>query len=185
MNRRQFLSTTAGIVTTTTAALAGCIGTASATGTLATRVSDQPGAISDFERCAVTVDEVFVKPADGERETHAVEERTFDLVELQGDRSAPLADLELDAGKYEYLQLSVVDTEATLADGSTATVEVPGDAPLKFEEPFEIREGERTTFTADFTPVRAGGSGKYVLQPVADEVVVRYESENATTTAGE
>jgi len=61
---------------------------------------------------------------------------------------------------------------------------VPGDAPLKFEKPFEIRSGERTTFTADFTPVRTGPGGRYLLQPVADEVSVEYESTATETTGG-
>lgn len=185
MNRRTFLQTTTGIAAASTLGIAGCVGTASATGTLATRVSDRPGDIDDFQRCAVTVREIRVKPVDGDLETHGVEETTLDLVDLQGDRSALVDEVELDASEYEYLQLPVTDTEATLADGSNATVEVPGEAPLKFEATFEVREDERTTFTADFTPVKAGQSGKYVLQPVAEEVTVRYADETTAETAGE
>lgn len=57
---------------------------------------------------------------------------------------------------------------------------MPGDPPLKFDEEFEIRSEETTTFIADFTPVKQGETTEYVLQPVADEVEVIYESETET-----
>ncbi|POG56574.1 DUF4382 domain-containing protein [Haloferax marisrubri] len=179
--RRRFLTSAAGIAAATTAGLAGCMGTASATtGTLSTRVSDKPGDIDDFESCVVTVSTVRVKPADGEAESLDAGGTALDLVELQGDASALVEEFELETGTYEFLQVEVSETDATLADGSSATVEVPGSAPLKFERSFEIRADETTTFTADFTPVAAGNAGKYVLQPVADEVTVTYESEETT-----
>ena len=56
-----------------------------------------------------------------------------------------------------------------------AEVETPGEAPLKFDERFEIRADTRAIFTADFAPVRRGRSGSYVLQSVADGVEVAYE----------
>ncbi|MCO8268296.1 DUF4382 domain-containing protein [Haloferax sp. AB510] len=180
--RRRFLTSAAGIAAATTAGLAGCMGTASATtGTLSTRVSDKPGDIADFESCVVTVSTVRVKPADGEAKSLDAGGTALDLVELQGDASALVEEFELETGTYEFLQVEVSETDATLTDGSAATVEVPGSAPLKFERSFEIRADETTTFTADFTPVKAGNAGKYVLQPVADEVTVTYESEETTT----
>lgn len=181
--RREYLRTVAGSTVVGSALLAGCTGSGG-TGTLATRVSDQPGAISDFESCVVTISEVRVKPTDGELVTKEVEETDADLTELQGEASALVDEVDVETGEYEYLQLGISGTEATLQDGSSATVEVPGEAPLKFEKSFEIRADERTVFTADFTPVRAGASGRYVLQPVADEVTVTYEGANATTTQG-
>ena len=57
----------------------------------------------------------------------------------------------------------------------------PGEAPLKFNQSFEIRAGGTTEFLADFTPVKRGRSGSYILQPVADEVEVRYEDESTAT----
>ncbi|RDZ63403.1 hypothetical protein C5B90_09655 [Haloferax sp. Atlit-12N] len=180
--RRRFLTSAAGIAAATTAGLAGCMGTASATtGTLSTRVSDKPGDIDDFGSCVVTVSTVRVKPADGEAESLDAGGTALDLVELQGDASALVEEFELETGTYEFLQVEVSETDATLADGSSATVEVPGSAPLKFERSFEIRADETTTFTADFTPVKAGNAGKYVLQPVADEVTVTYETEETAT----
>jgi len=47
----------------TTVGLAGCAGEASATGTLSTAVTDQPGDIADFEFCVGTVTELRLEPA--------------------------------------------------------------------------------------------------------------------------
>ena len=181
LNRRDFVKSAAGITASATIGLAGCMGLASAqTGTLSTRVSDRPGDIDDFESCLVTLSTIRVKPTDGEVNSFDIEATEVDLVDLQGDASALVDDVEVETGTYDYLQLEVGGTDATLSDGSEATVEVPGSAPLKFEKSFEIRADEATTFTADFTPVKAGGSGKYVLQPVAEEVTVTYESDEPT-----
>jgi hypothetical protein len=110
-------------------------------------------------------------------------------VELQGDRTALLGERELETGQYAFLQLDVTGVDATLADGGEATVDTPGEAPLKFDQSFEIRADTRTVFTADFTPVRRGQSGSYLLQPVASETTVSYESAGegtgtATETSG-
>lgn len=179
-------------LTATLGALAGCAG-GSSTGTLAARVSDMPGDIADFTSLEVTVAAVWVSPAGGERVRRAFEEpATLDLTELTGEASALAGEVELETGEYETLQLDVTDTSATLEDGGSATVEVPGDAPLTFNAAFEIRADERTTFTADFTPVARGQAGSYGLQPVPSEIVVSYEdgstetgtSTTATTTSG-
>jgi hypothetical protein len=205
--RRDYLRAAAGLVTTGVAGLAGCMGGAeAATGTLATQVSDQPGDIGDFETCVVTVAGYWVAPdadgdatgtstatgtdadadsADEEREYHEFEEpRDADLVELQGDRAALLGERELETGTYAFLQLDVTGVEATLADGEAATVDTPGEAPLKFDQSFEIREDARTVFTADFTPVRRGRSGSYLLKPVASETSVSYEATPTPTGTG-
>lgn len=185
MNRRRLLTSTAGAAG---AALAGCLGLAGgATGTLATRISDQPGDIDDFESCIVTIDAVEVRPATGDGVPDGgivsvdAGGATADLVDLQGDRSALVAKSDLAVGEYEWLRLLIDGVDATLTDGSDAAVTTPGAAPLKFNESFEIRADTTTTFTADFTPVKQGQSGGYVLQPVADEVTVTYSDEPTAT----
>ena len=65
LDRRSYL-TAAGVAAASTVGLAGCTGTASATGTLATQVTDQPGDIADFESCVVTMQGIWVKPAEGD-----------------------------------------------------------------------------------------------------------------------
>jgi hypothetical protein len=195
-------------------------GVAAQTGTLATAVTDQPGDIADFESCVITIVGVWLGPAgdseddstenetqeDGEEsegdgaEDGADSEREYlefdepqeaDLVQLQGDNTQLIDERELATGEHSYLQLDTDGVEATLENGDSATVEVPGNAPLKFNEPFEIRANTRTTFTADFTPVKRGNSGSYNLQPVASGVTVEYEElepdsgENETESGDE
>lgn len=180
MQRRRYLKAAGALVATAT--LAGCTG-GGATGTLTTKVSDQPGDIQDFETLVLRITTIYPKPADGDRQTVDIDDTEVDLVELQGGESQSIGSTELEAGEYEFLQLEVGEVvEATLKDGGEANVTTPGEAPLKFEKSFEIREGETTTFVADFTPIKQGQSGGYVLKPVADEVEVIYEGE-ATPTA--
>lgn len=198
IDRRSYLRTT-GAAALGTATVAGCLG--DATGTFATHVTDQPGDIDDFESCVVTIDGIWLGPEgaddgsdedgdaeaaeeddedssedDSDREYHEFDEpQEADLVNLQDDSTQLVDERKLETAEYAFLQLDVDGVDATLTDGSDATVETPGEAPLKFDEAFEIREGTRTSFTADFTPVSRGRADSYVLQPVADGVDVTYD----------
>lgn len=118
------------------------------------------------------------------------EAQEADLVELQNGNTKLVDEREIETGTYAYLQLDVSGVDATLSGGGDVDVGTPGEAPLQFKEPFEIRENQRTTFTADFTPVKRGQTGKYLLQPVAKGTEVSYsdvtETEGtATPTASE
>ena len=218
-SRRTYLRAAGAVGLAGVTALAGCSGSAS-TGTLATKVKDAPGDISDFERCVVTVQGFWVKEGDDteteettdtEESTDTTEstesteeveeqdegdldrsdERTYyeydepqeaDLVQLQDGNTALVDERELETGTYAYLQLDVSGVDATLTDGSDADVVTPGEPPLQFKEPFEIRENQRTTFTADFTPVKRGQAGSYLLQPVASGTEVSYSEITETAT---
>jgi hypothetical protein len=194
LDRRTYLTAT-GAATASMVGLAGCLG--SSTGTLATRVTDQPGDIDDFEECVVTVVGTWLGPEDAESGTEDGEEASdreyyeydepqeADLVQLQDGQTQLVDERDLETGTYEFLQLDTDGVDATLTDGSDATVEVPGEAPLTFNEPFEVREGTRTVFTADFTPVKRGGTGSYVLQPVPDGITVDYEDGGDGTATAE
>ena len=185
-DRRTYLATT-GAVTAGMVGLAGCLGGSS--GTLATHVTDQPGDIADFESCVVTIGGMWLGPegADaGDEEDEEAVDREYheyddpqkaDLVELQDGATQLVDERELDAASYEFLQLDVDDVDGMLEDGSDATVEVPGEAPLTFNERFEVREDTLTVFTADFTPVKRGQADGYVLQPVPDGITVGYEED--------
>ena len=211
LDRRSYLKAT-GVAAASTVGLAGCVGTASATGTLATQVTDQPGDIADFESCVVTMQGIWVKPAEGDdtattadgeetadgsgdgtatetvveqeesdidesdaREYHEFDEpQEADLVRLQDGNTDLVDERELDVGEYEFLQLDVTGVEGTLADGGDAQVDTPGGAPLQFKHAVEVREGQTTTFTGDFTPVKRGQTGRYLLQPVAGGTAVEY-----------
>lgn len=177
------------------------------TGTLATQVTDQPGDIADFQSCVVTIDGLWVKPysGDGDDDDETDEEngdddideqneddvdqsdgRTYyefdesqdaDLVDLQGENTQLVDESELPVDEYEYLQLDIAAVDGTLENGDDATVKTPGNAPLQFNERFEIHDGKLTTFVADFTPVRRGQTDEYLLQPVARGTKVIYEDD--------
>ena len=199
IRRRTYL---AGLTATGIAGLAGCTGNGTATGTLATQVTDQPGDIGDFESCVVTVVGMWLGPAgsdDDDEEATADETETnetvdedsqtsggreyyeydepqeADLVQLQGEQTQLVDERDLDVAEYAFLQLDTDGVEATLEDGTSADVQVPGEAPLTFNEAFEIRAETRTTFTADFMPVRRGETGSYNLQPVPQGITVSYD----------
>jgi hypothetical protein len=213
-NRRDYMKTAGAIGIAGLAGLSGCLGGGTAPGTLATKVKDAPGDISDFETCVVTIEGFWLKPAsDGDseddqttstddsgtttsgdgvqeqdesdvdqsdaREYHEFDEaQQADLVQLQNGDTQLVDETDIEVGTYAFLQLDVSGVDATLDDGSDADVGTPGEAPLQFKEQFEIREGQRTTFTADFTPVKRGQTGKYLLQPVATGTEVTYSEES-------
>lgn len=185
-SRRAYLATV-GTATVGMAGLAGCLGDDDATGVLATYVTDQPGDIADFESCIVTItgfwlgpegaeagDEEDTEPADRER-YDLDEPQQADLVQLQDGETQLIDTRELAVAEYEFLQLDISEINATLTDGESATVEVPGEAPLTFNAAFEIRENTQTSFTADFTPVRRGQTDEYLLQPVPEGIEVTYD----------
>lgn len=186
LHRRSYLVAT-GAAVAGMVGLAGCSG--GATGTLETYVTDQPADIEDFESCVVSIAGMWLGPEGAETGTEEGEESTdreyheyddpqeADLVDLQGDATALVDERELETASYDFLQLDVEDIAATLTDGSEATVEVPGEAPLTFNQSFDIREDTRTAFTADFTPVKRGQAEGYVLQPVPQGIEVEYTQE--------
>ena len=118
---------------------------------------------------------------DGRRYIEFEEPQTADLVQLQGSNTQSLGETELETGTYQYLQLDVTGVEGTLDGGGEASVDTPGNAPLKFDAEFEIRAEERTHFVADFTPVQRG-NGSYLIQPVASGTAVLYGDAAYTAT---
>jgi hypothetical protein len=189
MKRREFLAA-AGVAAGT--ALAGCLG--GATGTLATRITEQSGDIDDFGSCVVTVSELRVMTGSTEAGTatsgqtarteiptvegeqaYEVASAEIDLVQLRNGNTALIDERELETGDYQYLKLLVSSVDATLEDGTEPDVRTPNGALLKFDVPFEIRENTGTVFTANFAPVARDQQDGYVLQPVADAVGVSYE----------
>lgn len=187
LTRRAYLAAV-GTAPIGVATLAGCLGDDTGTGTLATFVTDQPGDIADFESCVVSIvgmwlGPVGAVPGDEDTEPSGRERYDFDeaqladLVELQDEATQLIDERDLDPATYTFLQLDIDEIDATLTDGGSATVEVPGVAPLTFNQEFEIREGTTTSFIADFTPVRRGATDDYVLQPVPEGIQVIYDDE--------
>lgn len=117
------------------------------------------------------------EPAD--RAYHEYDEsQEADLVELQGDATQLVDERHLETASFRFLQLDIDGVDATLEDGSDANVEAPGEAPLTFNERFDVREDTRTVFTADFTPVKRGRASGYVLQPAPEGISVEYRDES-------
>jgi hypothetical protein len=102
---------------------------------------------------------------------------------LQDGNTELVAELDLETGDYRFLQLVVSEVDATLEGGGEAEVTTPGNAPLKFNESFEIRADTTTVFTADFTPVKRGNRDSYLLKPVAEGTEVEYEDDAESGTA--
>lgn len=150
-------------------------------GSLATRVIDRPGDIGDFSSFAVSFAGLWTQAVDepeSNREYHAFETpRIVDFVALRTGRTRLIDERDLPSGQYDRLLLDVSSINATLLDGSAATVSVVGDAPLAFPEPFEISAETATTFVAPVTPVRSAGGDEYALRPVTDATTVHYGDE--------
>ena len=120
-------------------------------------------------------DEDDVDRGEGRRYLEFDDPQEADLVQLQDGNTQLIDEREVEAGEYQFLQLDVAGVEGVLEEGDEADVETPGNAPLQFNRAFEIRDGERTTFVGDFTPVRRGQGNRYLLQPVARRTEVIYE----------
>ena len=230
VSRRTYLQAT-GAAAIGAAGLAGCVG--KATGTLATRVTDQPADIGDFESLVVTIQGIWLGPEgaesgaagnetdggsdtdggnatdgddadgnetdDGDDESEPAGREYFefdepqeaDLVRLQDGETQLIDERELAVATYQFLQLDVSNVDGTLDGGDEADVDLPGNAPLTFNESFEVRENTETSFTADFAPVRRG-NGTYLLRPVPRGIEVTYGSSdegdadggNATDSGG-
>ena len=127
----------------------------------------------------VEQDEADVDESDDREYYEFDEAQEADLVELQNGNTELIDERELEARRYEFLQLDVTDVAGVLDGGDEAEVDTPGGAPLQFKTPFEIREEQVTTFTGDFTPVRRGQTGRYLLQPVARGTSVEYGDATA------
>lgn len=126
-------------------------------------------------------DEEDVDQGEGRQYHEFDEPQEADLVDLQGENTQLIDERELAVREYEYLQLDVTGVEGTLSEGGDATVSTPGNAPLQFNERFEIRQDQKTTFVGDFTPVRQGQRNRYILQPVSKGTRVVYEDRETTT----
>ena len=106
------------------------------------------------------------------------EPQEADLVQLQGEETQLIDERELSVASYQFLQLNISNVEGVLEDGSETTVDRPGNAPLTFNQAFEIQENTRTSFTADFAPVRRG-TGSYLLRPVPRGIEVVYGDDES------
>lgn len=122
---------------------------------------------------------------EGRRYVEFDEPQEADLVRLQGENTQLIDETELAVGEYRFLQLDVGSVEGTLVEGGDAEIDTPGNAPLQFQQSFEIRAGERTRFVADFAPVSRGQGNRYLLRPVATGTRVLYGDGEYAPEAGD
>jgi len=166
-------------------ALAGCstaLDPGSGTGTVNFYVSDQPGALEDFDHLNVTITEVTFVRADGNRTTKEAD-ATVDLTQLDGANSSLVEQYELESGDYEKVFLSVGGIDGTLTNGDSAEVKLPSDR-LQLNQNFTVGDGEDIDFVYDIMVTKAGGSGKYVIRPVASESGTDVEINEVDASAG-
>jgi len=171
-------------------ALAGCSGDGpgasddaidrSGTATINFWVSDQPGALEDFETLNVTVTRVGFKPANGtnasanesESESDWVErdinETTVDLTRLAGDNASLLDSVAVPNGTYTKTVMYVSEVEGTTTDGAQPDVKLPSER-LQLNTEFTAAANESVDFVFDIQVTRAGNSGQYIIRPVISE----------------
>jgi hypothetical protein len=165
-----------------------------AVGTINFYISDQPGAIEDFEHLNVTIDEVAFQKADGDADedeatatntstgdgaeaadedesdwqTFEVDDRTVDLTELKGANATLLQEFEVENGTYTQVRISVNEINGTLTDGSSADVKLPSER-LRINQQFTVGDNESVDFVYDINVVKRGNSGSYNIKPVASQ----------------
>ena len=167
-------------------------------GTVRMYLSDERNAIDRFEYLNVTVTAVSFRSAEAETEadasadangnatanasadaeaeaeaaadwhTYEVDERTVDLTRLQGENATGLGNLSVPEGEYAAVRLEVSEVEGTLESGERVNVKLPSGG-LVVDEAFAVGAGAETDFVFDATVFEAGGSGEYILKPVASE----------------
>jgi len=162
-------------------------GGSSGTATINFWVSDQPGAIEDFETLNVTVTRVGFKPANGttngsmnesmnDSEADAesgwverdVDETTVDLTELKGENASLVDSIEVPNGTYTKTVMYVSETNGTLTDGTQTNVKLPSEK-LQLNSEFTAGANESVDFVFDIQVTKAGNSGKYVIRPVISQ----------------
>ncbi len=160
-------------------ALAGCSGDGPGIGKLSLAVTDAP--VDGATAVVVQFTGVEIKPANAASRTFDFAiPRQIDLLALSGTDSETLLDeVEVRAGRYEWVRLKVAaeedgifDSYINLSDGSQHELAVPSGAEtgLKLHSGFSVPNGGAASFTMDFDlrksvhePMNASES--YVLRP--------------------
>lgn len=158
--------------------VAGCGGGGSGSsggdGSLSFDVTDAP--VDDANKVVIQVEEVQVKPADGERIVFSFDNpKSFDLLQLRGSASAELIqDESVESGRYDWIRLIITDDVSEsfveTSTGGTEALKVPSgqQSGLKLVSGFNVPEGGSADFTIDFD-LRKGlvdrGSNGFILKP--------------------
>jgi hypothetical protein len=129
-------------------------------------ISDEVNAIGDFEKLNVTITGIGVHQGGDsgawlEFELDPAE--IVDLTDLEGSNATEIWTGQLEEGTYTKIFIYVSEVEG-IPNEDGDTIKLPS-GKLQISCPFEITEGEVTEFVYDVTVIKAGQSGKYILQP--------------------
>jgi len=138
-------------------------------------MSDEANAITDFESLHVTISKVGVHQAGENGTWQEFTINTSDdpdkdgvpginLRALEGENALEIWSGNLSPGDYTKVFIYVDSINGTLTDGQAANVSLPSDK-LQISKPFTVANDSQVNFVYDITVVKAGGSGKYNLQP--------------------
>lgn len=99
----------------------------------------------------------------------------FDLFELAQGKTDILGLTTLACGKYTEIRLYIADATATLSDGTTVKLSIPGRANIvRIVRPFTITSGQPTVITIDFDGTKSviNSGSSYFLKPVIARVSI-------------
>jgi len=137
-------------------------------------LSDEANAIADFAALNVVISKVGVHEASGNGTWHEFDIDAaadpdndgvpgVNLRALEGENALEIWSANLSAGEYTKVFIYIESINGSLVGGEAADVKLPGDR-LQISHPFTINDSI-VNFVYDIAVHRAGGSGKYILQP--------------------
>lgn len=155
------------------------------TGQLIVQLTDAPG---DYDAVFIDIQSVRVKFKENFEVEDGLDEEGWitvsneavrvDLLSLQNGNTIILGDEELEAGTYHQIRLILGDDNAIVIDGESVPLKTPSaqQSGLKLNIDAEIENDETYLLLIDFDAsksiVKAGNSGKYVLEPVLRAVAL-------------
>ena len=121
-----------------------------------------------IESAVVTIDNITVHTTGEAPFTVLNEPRTLDLLDYQNGLTTLMGELELPAGKYTQLRLSVSDG-VVVSEGEEYDVFVPSGS-VKVNRPFDLCAGGETDLVFDFDALKSlrynKGKDEFMLRPV-------------------
>ncbi len=140
--------------------------TGSETAKLRVLLTDAPNPA--IESAIVTIDEISVHAAGDAPFSIMSEPRTLDLLDYQNGLTTLMGELDLPAGKYTQLRLSVSEG-AVVSEGIEYSLSVPSGS-VKINRPFDVCAGGVVDLVFDFDALRSlyynQGRNEFKLQPV-------------------
>lgn len=161
--------------------LAGCAGAVPGDddGTVHVYVSDEPGAIDEFEHVNVTITAFSLRAAErpgehdddgrhrhrhrGNRTVYDINATTVDLTQLQGPNASLLHAVDVPPGEYTGVSVYVSSVNATPKNNTSKTVRVPRDR-LTVREEFTVEGGDPVNFVFDVVVEERRDGRTYALR---------------------